>query len=266
MSRGRAVHWRLCFAVAAGFQDGYHRRMKDHPQARVLIVGGSAEALALAGHVPGARVVLPRSERVRRRWPDGIAHAYLSADMLDGLDLSCIIEAAHPCDTPTAWIVAQMARRSGIAHLQLVRPVWRPGRRDRWVSLRDVAQVAEVVPNSARLFATVGRDELRQLKAFRGIVQARVLGRVSGTFPLPRGGFLPGAGPFTVAEEVALLRRLRIDWLVLRNAGGPGGWPKLAAARQLGLAVAMLARPRRPDGARVQTVEEALQWLKHHRI
>ncbi|PIL19315.1 hypothetical protein P775_14300, partial [Puniceibacterium antarcticum] len=151
-------------------------------------------------------------------------------------------------------------------HLQLVRPAWRATARDHWVPVRDGRDVARVVPPSARLLVTLGRAELPGLKAFRGEVLARVIGTEFGAFPLRRGRFVPGTGPFSVVEEIALLRRLRIDGLVLRNAGGPGGWPKLAAARQLGLPVMMVARPRRPGGARVETVKEALAWLSKRQI
>ena len=150
--------------------------------------------------------------------------------------------------------------------MQLVRPRWRATVRDRWIHVREGREAARVVPPSARLLVTLGRAELHGLRAFEGEVLARVIGTEFGAFPLRRGRFVPGVGPFSVAWEIALLRRLRIDALVLRNAGGPGGWPKIAAARQLGLPVVMVARPRRPDGPRVKTVEEALAWLSKRQI
>ena len=89
----------------------------------------------------------------------------------------------------------------------------------------------------------------------------RRIGAALDPLPLRRGRFLTGEGPFTVTDEVRLLRKERIDWLLVSNAGGTGGWPKLAAARALRLPVAMIDRPRRPGGPRVSTVKEALAWL-----
>lgn len=89
----------------------------------------------------------------------------------------------------------------------------------------------------------------------------RRIGGGHAALPLWRGRYLHGHGPFAEADEIRVMRKERIDWLLVHNAGGSGGWPKLAAARRLGLPVAMLDRPRRPDGPRVTTVEEALLWL-----
>ena len=235
--------------------------MRDDSHGRTVIIGGSAEARALARALPSACVVLPEPERVVRAWPSDVHAGALPADWLVRLRPMAIIEAAHPCDAATAHAVARAARSAGVPHLQLVRPAWRPAGRDRWVSARDVAQVARRVPAAARILTTLGRAELPGLRAFRGEVLARVLAPDPGRFPLRRGRFVVGRGPFTLADEVALLRALRIDWLVLRNAGGSGGWPKLAAARRLGVGVAMVARPARPPGPRVATTEEALAWL-----
>ncbi len=244
--------------------------MKDRIQGKVLIVGGSAQARALAARLPAALMLLPQAGVVAQGWLPGRAGVDLDPVGLQRAGIAAVIEAAHPCDAAIAETVARAARGAGIAHLQLVRPSWRATARDRWVMLQHARQVAAVVPPGARLFATIGRGALPDLKAVRGVVLSRVTGdgtdRGEQAFPLRRGGFVRGAGPFSVAGEMALLRRLRIDWLVLRNAGGPGGWPKLAAARQLGLRVAMLARPRRPGGPRVQTVEEALAWLTHRHL
>lgn len=240
--------------------------MKDHSPSRVLIVAGSAEARLLARQIPSARVHLCDAERSARIWLQGATRGPVTAPWLAAQRVTAVIEAAHPCDGATARCVAMAAQAVGLPHLQLVRPGWRATRRDRWVPLRDVAAAGSAMPTGARVFATVGRAELAGLRAFRGTVLARMIGAECGPFPLPRGRFVPGEGPFSVADEIRLLRALRIDWLVLRNAGGAGGWPKLAAARHLGLRVAMIDRPARPRGARVETVKEALAWLQTRQI
>ena len=70
-----------------------------------------------------------------------------------------------------------------------------------------------------------------------------------------------GHPPFSVEDEMALFERLKIDWLVLRNAGGERSMSKLIAARHLGLPVAMIDRPA-PVSPSVETVDQALEWLK----
>lgn len=254
MTRGaRALLWRVACgrSITAGMSDG-----------GILIVGGSAEARALAWLLPQARVLLPGAERVAATWPGIVDHGPVSAEWLRHAGLRAVIEAAHPCDAQTAWEVAAAARALGVPHLQLVRAPWRPGRGDRWVLLRCAQDNGRVIPPGARVFATTGRDGLSALRGIRGVVLARVIGGAEAPFPLPRGWFIAGEGPFSVAQEMRLLRRLRIDWLVLRNAGGSGGWPKIEAARRLGLRVAMIARPPRPEGPQVRDVKEAVRWLR----
>ena len=68
-------------------------------------------------------------------------------------------------------------------------------------------------------------------------------------------------GPFDVESELALLRDHRIDAVVTKNAGGRATAAKLAAARQVGIPVVMVARPPQPDVTIVTGVDQALDWL-----
>ncbi len=228
----------------------------------IVIIGGSVEAYRLARQVPGAAVVLSAPERVSRPWPGPVQVGLVSAGDLRRMGARLVIEAGHPCDADTAWAVARAAREAGVPHLQLVRPCWRAGRRDLWVPLRHIRQAAAVVPAGARLLVTTGREALPGLKAVQAHVLMRRIGDEHAPFPLKRGRFLHAHGPFTAEQEMQVLRKERIDWLLVHNAGGTGGWPKLEAARRLQMPVAMLDRPRRPGGPRVETVTEALRWLK----
>jgi precorrin-6A/cobalt-precorrin-6A reductase len=55
---------------------------------------------------------------------------------------------------------------------------------------------------------------------------------------------------------------LKVDWLVVKNSGGSASRSKLDAARDLGIPVALIRRPRQPEGPRVTTVSEALAWVR----
>lgn len=227
----------------------------------VLIIGGSAEARGLSRALPGASVRLPVPERVAQAWPGEVSFGAVTAEWIAQKGVRAVIEAAHPCDDHAAWQVAQACCEAGVARLQLVRPQWRARRRDHWVRLRRPDEAARIIPKGARILLTTGRALLPGFRRLDAYFLVRRIGTAAVPFPLRQGKFLYGEGPFSVAEEIALLRRERIDWLVMRNAGGLGGWPKLEAARRLGLPVAMIDRPRRPGGPRVHTIEEALAWL-----
>lgn len=229
----------------------------------IVIIGGSSEAQALARALPGALVRLPTPERVARRWPGAVSHGPVTADWLRSVGARAVIEAAHPANTRTACAAAAAARSAGLPVLQLVRPEWRPGPGDRWIRVRDVRAAAGVIPRGARVLVTTGRDALPGLRALRNRILMRRLGAavLPSSCPLRHGLWQCAEGPISVIGELRLLRRERIDWLLVPNAGGAGGWPKLIAARRLHLPVAMIDRPRRPDGPRVNSPEEALAWL-----
>jgi precorrin-6A/cobalt-precorrin-6A reductase len=80
-------------------------------------------------------------------------------------------------------------------------------------------------------------------------------------FPFSNGEYVLGHPPFSVEDEMALFERLKIDWLVLRNAGGERSMSKLIAARNLGMPVAMIDRPAAVAPS-VETVDQALEWLQ----
>jgi len=88
-----------------------------------------------------------------------------------------------------------------------------------------------------------------------------VIDDLPGQFPLANGAFVIGRPPFSVEEEMATLKERKITTLVSRNSGGTGGLEKLLAAQRLGIRIIMVARPDYPESARVQTTQEALDWI-----
>jgi precorrin-6A/cobalt-precorrin-6A reductase len=57
--------------------------------------------------------------------------------------------------------------------------------------------------------------------------------------------------------------RERIEVVVTKNSGGAATYPKMAAARALGLPVIVVTRPEKPATVReVETAEAAFAWLQ----
>ncbi|MCW2582916.1 MAG: cobK, partial [Klenkia sp.] len=83
------------------------------------------------------------------------------------------------------------------------------------------------------------------------------------TEPLPAGAtLLLARGPFTVDDELALLREHAVDVVVTKDSGGHMTEAKLTAARTLGIPVVLVRRPPLPQGvAVVDTVDAARAWL-----
>ncbi|MGP4102404.1 cobalt-precorrin-6A reductase [Nonomuraea sp. KM90] len=259
---------------------------------RILILGGTAEARALAAELapdPRLRVVSSLAGRVSRPrlpvgevreggfgGPDGLA-AWLVRERVDRL-----VDATHPfAERMTASAVAACAA-TGVPLLVLRRPGWREGPGDAWQRTGSLQAAAALLaggrwpaarraeragpPDAARgcrVFLTTGR---RSLPLFTGVPGAWLLARsVDPPEPpvLPNVHVLLDRGPYTVAGELALIREHRLDVLVTKDSGGPMTTAKLVAAREAGLPVIMVDRPPLPAGARlVDTVAAAVSWVQ----
>ncbi len=180
--------------------------------------------------------------------------------------ISAILDATHPFATRITARSARIARELDLPYLLLLRPAWRPGPGDRWTMIAREQEAADHVAPGATVFLATGRQSLPGFANLATRGRRLICRRIDpprAPFPYENGEYLLGRGPFSVAGERALFERLGVDVLVVKNAGGTGSAPKLAAARALGLPVVMLARPAPPDGvARVECVAEAMAWVR----
>lgn len=171
------------------------------------------------------------------------------------VDVTAIVDVTHAFDTRTRarWVQTNMP------YARVTRPLWQPEPGDRWHSVDTMEQAVAALPSGARVFATTGQDSARALSAHDAEVFLRQLSHHDHA-PPPRCTFVCGAGPFDLAGEMALLRDLAIDVVLARNVGGPDSFPKIAAARALGLPVVLLRPPPVPAGPVLMSPEEVTAW------
>ncbi|HET9067592.1 MAG TPA: cobalt-precorrin-6A reductase [Amaricoccus sp.] len=237
---------------------------------RILILGGTTEARTLAARLaPRHAVTLSLAGRIRAAapqpvptrtggfgGPEGLAR-YLEAEAIEVL-----VDATHPFARRISRSAREAAARTATPLLALSRPPWTPVPGDRWTAVPDMAAAARALGAApARVFLGIGRQEA---SAFRAAPQHRYLLRCIEPPPrdaLPGAEIITARGPFREADERALLEARRIDVLVSKNSGGAATYPKLAAARALGLPVVIVDRPATPGAA--ATVEELLARLDH---
>lgn len=238
---------------------------------RVLVLGGTGEARRLAGGLVAADVDVLSSLAGRVASPllppgevriGGFGGAEGLATWLGRHPVAAVVDATHPFAAGMTANAAEACRRTGVPLLRLQRPGWsaRPGDDWRWVdSLSDAVAAVAGFP---RVFVTTGR---KGLAAFAGLSAHCVVRSVDPPEPpLPlRNTVVLARGPFTVAEELDLMRQHGVEVVVTKDSGGSMTAAKLTAARELGLPVVLVRRPPVPPGvAAVPTVDEALAWAR----
>ena len=88
---------------------------------------------------------------------------------------------------------------------------------------------------------------------------------IGDALPVPNVVAIQDRAPFHEAAERMLMEREQVDVVVTKNSGGAATYPKIAAARSLGLPVIVVARPEKPAGVEeVDSAEAALAWLENH--
>jgi precorrin-6A/cobalt-precorrin-6A reductase len=248
--------------------------------ARVLILGGTAEARALAAALTGLPGVQPISSLAGRvaapALPGGevriggFGGAAGLTRWLGAERIAAVVDATHPFAAIISRSAADSAAAVGIPILALRRPGWTEQPGDDWHRQPSAAAAAESLAESPaeslgsraqRVFLTIGRTELAP---FAGLARHWFLIRSIETPqpPLPpRHEVVLARGPFSVPGEIELMRRHRIELLVTKDSGGPLTEAKLVAARELRLPVLLIDRPPVPDVPAVATVEQARDWV-----
>ena len=200
--------------------------------AKVLILGGTAEAAELAARLAGddrletvtsmaglTRLPAAPSGKLRRGGfggPDGLT-AVLRED-----GYAALVDATHP--------------------------------------FADIAAAVEYLPQGARVFVAAGRREAAAFAARPDLwCLVRMIEPPAG--PLPRGEVILGRPPIDPQREIELLQAHRIGWIVSKDSGGQAG-AKMTAARRLKLPVVLVERPPAPAGPTVADVEGVLEWIE----
>jgi precorrin-6A/cobalt-precorrin-6A reductase len=239
--------------------------------ARLLILGGTAEAAELAARLAGddrletvtslaGLTRLPTVGGTVRRGgfggPDGLA-AFLREERYDAL-----IDATHPFAARIAAHAAEAAEMAGVPRTKLLRPAFERLPGDRFVSVADMTAAAAALPQGARVFLAAGR---REIAAFAGRQDLWCLIRmIEPPTPgeaLPPGEVILGRPPADPEAEAELFTKHRIGWVVSKDSGGTAG-AKIDAARRLGLPVVMVERPVPPAGPLVTDVDAAIGWIE----
>lgn len=223
---------------------------------RALILGGTGEARevakllvddgwhvtsSLAGRVDNPKLPVGEVRIGGFGGPAGLVQWLIA----NGVEV--VIDATHPFAERISVSASEATRATGIPLIALHRPAWTPVARDRWLPVHSMQEAAELVARDFHhIFLTIGRQQLEpfshdphNLYVIRTVEPPQV--------PLPaRHLLIQSRGPFTVEDEKKLMRDNQIDCVVTKNSGGQMTQAKLDAARELGIPVVMVERPKLP--------------------
>lgn len=244
---------------------------------RILILGGTSEARALAQRVAGGdayQATLSLAGRTRNPWLPPIPFRIGGFGGVDGLRdylaaeaIEAVIDATHPFAVQMSDNARLACAAAQIPLAVLTRPEWQAQAGDRWTVVDDVDQAVSALGDAPRrVLLTHGRLGLGAFaRAPQHDFLVRTIDRPDHIELLPQHRLILERGPFDRASELQLLRDERIDVIVSKNSGGSATYPKIEAARELGLAVVMIRRPRSDAVAELFDIEAVMAWLATHR-
>lgn len=238
----------------------------------VLLLAGTGEAKRIAWGLAdsGIKVVASLAGATRRPEPlpvptriGGFGGEEAFREYLIVEDVSAVLDATHPFAHRITDRTARICAEVGLQYAQVLRPEWEAQDGDNWTAIDHPQNVAEHVPDTAAVFLATGRQTLSEYRNLEGRrVLARMVDPPTEPFPFDGGEFIIGRPPFSVESEMDLFTALNVTHLVVKNAGGQGGYAKLVAARRLGMPVLMLKRPLMPEATRLTRVQSAIDWVK----
>lgn len=186
-------------------------------------------------------------------------------DWVERLKITAILDATHPFAANISHRAHSVAEELGISYIQFMRRPWTPGPEDNWAFLNSEEEAAARFLQTGNIYLGTG---LRKIDVFaKSVSPASVwvpVDRIPDmAFPFAEGSFIR-QGSFKRADDLAdFFTRHEISHVVTRNSGNGGDFLKIDVARRLRLPVAMIRRPKQPDALRLNTVSEALAWVRY---
>ena len=241
---------------------------------RILLLAGTGEAAELARQLSDAGHEVTSSLAGATRSPKALAGQVRSGGFggdagfeawLEAHKPELVIDATHPFAARVSRRSARICKALGVRYLQLLRPPWPVPPERQQHEVTSVEEARALVPPGSVVFLATGRQTLDSFGGFSDChLICRQIDPPEGPFPFPNGEFRIGRPPFSVEDEVALFKDLKVDWLIVKNAGGAASYSKIEAAGQLGIPVIFLARPVQPEAEQVAHIQDVMDWVARH--
>ncbi|MDV7338428.1 cobalt-precorrin-6A reductase [Terasakiella sp. A23] len=248
------------------------------PAKKLLILGGTGEAAKLAklvmdcfqdrldvtvsySGVTGHQPELPCNVRVGGFGGVEGMMTYIRENKIDYL-----VDATHPFAEKISQHAYIVANAMQLPIIVFKRPQWVAQPKDKWLEVNDMDQAVEVLSQlGATAFLTTGVKDLHRFEGLDDVqLIVRLVNEPKEELPLANYKTVIGRPPFSVEEEIQLIRDHKIRVLVTKNSGGEQTSAKLEAARQEKISVIMINRPPAEPLEETGQINDVLKWLNAH--
>ncbi len=241
----------------------------------VLILGGTGDSLdlykSLENQIPDLKVVLSeagitaKQNKIKQNMRiGGFGGTDGLIEHLKSAQIDAVIDATHPFAAQITQHAVEACAAVGIPRLRLDRPQWILPTKTDVVFVPGIDEAARLVARtSSSAFLTIGRKYLSAFDAIEGPkLLVRLLEQPQEPLGLQNCTIITGRPPFDLTDEIALMREHQIDTLVSKASGGNATRAKIDAAAEIGARIILIRRPVPPDGDRVFSVNDAIEWVK----
>ena len=181
--------------------------------------------------------------------------------------ISAVVDATHPFASRMSENAVAACRATDTPLVVLTRPAWTTQPSDRWIEVATIDEAVDALgPDPRTVFLTQGRLQLATFaRAPQHRYIARAIDRPAEIDALPGCKLILKRGPFSLADEVTLMRNEAVEALVTKNSGGRATYPKIEAARALGIEVVIVHRPPAPEAETLRDLDAVMAWIAVHR-
>ncbi len=184
--------------------------------------------------------------------PLGGLKKYLAEYHIDAL-----LDITHPFAQRMSEQAIASAAEINIPYYRFLREEWQATNEDRWLFVENETQLLNqlalaINQGKKNIFYTNGQIDRILAQELTAIAElnenfgpARYIIRSAKETERPaHSQWLQAIGPYSFMDEKALFEQFEIDLLVTKNSGGKATQAKLDVARELGIPVIMLQRPK----------------------
>jgi len=238
----------------------------------VLIIGGTAEAnkiayhfinnekyniiISLAGRTINPKIITPNTRIGGFGGSEGLEN------FIHTKKIELIVDASHPYATNISRNAIETSKRLRIPIISYIRREWKRSPLDNWIDAKSFEDAIKYLPKISRTFLSLGKQNLdlfSNLKKHWFLI--RTIDKIQlDTFKASHR-YIYGKGPFTILDELLIMKNNRIDYIITRNSGGDDTYAKMLAARYLKKRVIVIRRPKIVSDNNFYNTKSIVQYI-----